>query len=1291
MSKNITKLKHRSPFRQLRQIPKFFDRTWPIFALLLITTILAFLNYEPNTQLLGWDNLSSELAPALNLKRALFSVWQEYQSLGLLGGMAHAADLPRVLFIFFLSLIPTIPISFHRYLFTFIPLVIGPISTYLFLYHRLFKNKLDSRTSQFASFLGGLFYLLNLSTLQTFFTPFESFTVFYGSFPLLLFLITGYLEKPKIKSLVTIFIMSFLSAPSFYVETIFLVFILCLISLFSETLFTTKKKSFSKIFKVSLALITPHFFWLLPVIFFVATNGGVGSASKINLISTPETYYRNLDFGNFKDLALLKGFWFNFLDLGINNKFDYLLSIWRTHTGTPIINIFGYTFFGLALTGLYYSFKKKFPWTIGLTGVLFTSIFFLIGGGLLINNTIPLIGEIFRSPFTKFSTPLTFAYACFFAVGTVFLLDLFSFLHSRLTYYLTLFTVTVALLIFMSPAFSGNLISTNMRLNLPEDYLELFSYLKTQDPAKRIANFPQYTFWGWNYYDWGYRGSGFLWYGIKQPILDRAFDVWEKSSERYYEEISSALFSGNQKAFENTVDKYNISWILLDKHVIPPDSQTDLGNNTLEKFLTSSSKFSLNKSFSDQIFLYQVTTNPDQKEEKNFLSVSPLNKVFHPFDSLSLRPNTDWIEKSGFLSINAPLSQTNLIQETNTLNIPSLTESESLLPIKVDYQKIGQNLTLRLTPVVPIIFAGSDQIDLAIKPTFINIPVGISLSSFILQLDKGYFSFDLPAEIPDFSDYFPITTVYLPTQKSFSVALFDSSEINSFALTDILSQGTPSQCYTDKPNRKIEKIVTPETVSLLGTDVVGCLSTPLPFVSKDNLISFSFTYSSPTLTTGNVNITTKEFTAEDTSQPLEPSKNPKRVRLFINSTGSYQQLNLILEAEDTKSIQEITYKDVALSTHPLIFSTNSFLPTIPEKNIKLNSSLNRLQISLPSTNTQFDIKQTADSNSLFPEARNCDQFSSGKVLKEKTTDGLLYQSQNAIECDYLNLRHLSHSLNYLISFNSQYQKGLPLTTCLENHTTRRCDVFERLLKTNATQSIIQPIANSEENRGYTLHIFNQSVGNRVSANLLKSLTIRPLPLNFLQNISLSTPASFIPDSPSLRGAIETKQSPTIVSSTHPAEFLYTASIANDSSTISSLRGGEIDAAIPTTKSQTLNLYQTKSPYWKAVQVSEKDLKLPPWLITLEIFFGYPFLSKLPHSDESTWHNSWTLPEPVVAPSSASGGNGTRQSTSVVIIYLPQYLEFIGLALLSLPFLFFLARFVLKPKQSPPHKKPENNK
>lgn len=1264
-AKNITKLKHRFPLRQIRQIPKLLRRTWPALTLCLLTLIIAFLNYEPGTILLGWDNLSSDLAPALNLKRALFAVWEEYQSLGLLGGMGHAADLPRVTLIYLFSLIPGVPLIVIRYLFSFLPLVLGPLGTYYFLYHRLFKTHLDSRTTQFASFLGSLFYLLNLATMQTFFTPFESFIFFYGAFPWLLHFLTGYLERPDFCSLIALFIVSFISAPSFYVETLFVVFCLLLIPIFSEVFFSPKNKinSFIKISKTFFTLIIPHLFWLLPVIFFVFTNGHVGEQSKINLISSPETYYRNLQFGNLLDIALLKGYFFNFLDLSGLGKFDYLLSVWRNHLSFPIITIIGYLLFIIVGIGCYYSVTKKFFWTKSLLGILALCLFFLLGGGLLINSAIPLAGELFRSPFTKFSTPLSFAFACFFAVGCVFILDLFSYLHHRLTYPITLFSVAFSLIIFMSPVFSGHLIDSHMRLSLPSEYTELFSYLKTQDPTTRIANFPQYTFWGWNYYDWGYRGSGFLWYGIRQPILDRAFDVWEKSSETYFEEISTALFSNNLESFEGLLDKYAVSWVLLDKHVIAPDSKADTGNANLEKFLSSSSKFTLDKSFGDKIFLYKKV---DLKAKpQNFLSLENWNlkiqNYIYPFSSLSLRPTTDWIEKGGHLSTTVPLQPSVILSEAEgshssyLLSIPSLTATEKLLPVRLEFQKSSGTLTLRLTPITPTLFVGERQLDLQASPTIIQIPITPSANNFILQLDHQYWPLRIPDEVPDLADFLPLATTYLPTQNNFQINLFDAGSTTSVDLFDSLSLSDPAQCYLQKPNRKIEKIVTADSLSLLGTDVVGCLSAPLPLIPAGSLISLSFVYSSSTLTAGSVNISGRDYNAQEMPQPLEPKATPRLAQFFTNSTGGYQQANLILEASGTRSVQEITYRDLTLSTHQLLFSGLSKIKEIPKQETDLVGNENDLQISLPISNSVFDIRQTFDSNGFFPENRNCDQFNQGHTVKIVSKDGFLYQSQNAIECDYLNLRHLPHALNYLLSFKSESQKGLPLTVCLENQATYRCDIYERLIRSGLSQSIIQPIANSDEIPGYTLHLFNQSFGSRPTSNLLKEFSLRPVPLNFMKNIALSTSEISL-----VKGRNGAAERDSELSSTHPAEFLYTLTITNENSKIENF--------------PQLSLYQTKSPYWQAIEVTQGDLKLPSWLLTAKIFFTYPSLTKLPHTDDNLWHNSWTLSSSQTSPVGAIHESPT--TVSLVIIYLPQYLEFIGLLFLFTPpvIFFFLKIF-----------------
>jgi len=747
-----------------------------------------------------------------------------------------------------------------------------------------------------------------------------------------------------------------------------------------------------------------------------------------------------------------------------------------------------------------------------------------------------------------------------------------------------------------------------MRQTIPQEYFDLFAYMKTQDPATRIANFPQFSFWGWGHYDWGYRGSGFLWYGLRQPLMDRAFDVWDKNSEHYYEEMSTALYSGNQVDFETVLDKYSLNWLLVDEYVSLAENATDSGLITLKQFLGNSKKFTLDKQFGDRISLYKVSL-PDSPQ--NFLSAGSATSTQYPFTSLSLRPNTDWTKKGNYLNLGLPVSA----QAGDTITIPSLSDTEALLPVEIEYRKLGNSLDIRLTPIIPTIFLDNNQIDLQADSISVSIP-GTVGSGFILELNQNYFELQLPAELESFSDFYPLTTVYLPTQKSFTASLYSSSESVSYDLTNNLSQATPDQCYTIKPNRKVEKLITANSVSLIGTDVTGCLSAPLPFISKGSLISLSFSYSSPTLTTGNVNISGKNLLAINLPQSLQSSEKTTRTRLFAKSTGSYQQVNLLLEAGETKSPKEIDYSDIQAAVLPQIYSASVALPHISEKQITLKGDLQRIQISLPDTDTQFDLKETPDSNTLFPENLNCDQWNDGLTVKQITSDGILYQSQNADECDILNLRHLPHSLNYLFAFDYRFQKGLATTICLENFTSRRCDIQERLAKTKEVQYVIQPVANPEESAGYTLHLANQSFGRAITSNLLKSISIRPVPLHFLQSIGI--------------GAASTPSQAVLNSSTHPYSFLYTLSVTAD-------------------KGSILNLYQTRSSSWKAFSVASRDIQMSSWLLALASPLTAPFLTKLTPTN-SSWHNSWILPEGM---------------SNIVILYLPQYLEFLGLTVLIL--------------------------
>src|SRR6476469_3381933 len=93
-------------------------RHWPVVTLFATVLLLFATSYQPGTFLTGWDNLHPEFYFSMNIQRSIFAVWQEYQGLGLLGGMGHASDLPHQLFLLGLSFI--LPLSTVRSLWTFL-------------------------------------------------------------------------------------------------------------------------------------------------------------------------------------------------------------------------------------------------------------------------------------------------------------------------------------------------------------------------------------------------------------------------------------------------------------------------------------------------------------------------------------------------------------------------------------------------------------------------------------------------------------------------------------------------------------------------------------------------------------------------------------------------------------------------------------------------------------------------------------------------------------------------------------------------------------------------------------------------------------------------------------------------------------------------------------------------------------------------------------------------------------------------------------------------------------------
>lgn len=231
--------------------------------------------------------------------------------------------------------------------------------------------------------------------------------------------------------------------------------------------------------------------------------------------------------------------------------------------------------------------------------------------------------EGLRFPWTKFSIILMFCYAFYFSTA-VFEIGKKIKRRNYLVVFLGL--IFVFLVVWMFPVFNGNLISNSRKISLPKEYSDLFSWLDQQQPEQRISYFPIATFRGWEYYRWGFEGAGFLWFGLKQPILVRDFDRWNPYNENYYWEISYALYSKNKELFEKVLEKYQINWLLVDENVINPTSPRALYLDELEEILMASDKISLAEEFG-KIKIYQVDLETPVKDfvflAKNLPTVGP--------------------------------------------------------------------------------------------------------------------------------------------------------------------------------------------------------------------------------------------------------------------------------------------------------------------------------------------------------------------------------------------------------------------------------------------------------------------------------------------------------------------------------------------------------------------------------------------------------------------------------------------------------------------------------------------
>lgn len=592
-------------------IRKILTENFFVIALILLEIVLFVTNFKPGTFFVGWDNLLPELNFKANFARSFFGVWQQYRGLGFLDGMSFVANLVHYIFIFLLSFF--LPINLLRYVFVFLMHLLGGIGMYFLL-----KKKLT--LTSLISFCGSLFYMFNLATIQMFYAPYELFLVHFAFLPFLVNSLINLLENKSLKNILIFSLFTFLSTPQSHVPTIFIVYLLMVLTILIHHLLIYKKILLKNSLLAICIVFIFNSFWLLPFIYSAFNRSSVVLDSKINQLTNEDVFTKNKQRGKLLDVLYLKGFMLDEVEMQKNGRIEFIMQSWRFYLESTHFKIISTLLLQIFLLGLITSIVAKKSLVPFLIVLLISFIFLANNIPILKNltdflrNNSSLFREIFRFTFTKFSIMFVFCMTIIFSYGLKTLQEFLSkYLPQKKFMYVFPVSIIMAIVIYSWPSFQGHFLYDSLRVKIPDEYFQTINFFKSQNENTRIAAFPMPTYWNWKFYNFGARGSGFIWYGIPQAYTDRAFDPWSSENENFYWEISYAIYSKRVDLMEKLAEKYQLTYLLLDKNIINPLSPKTLYLNELEQMFSQSEKFIPDQQYGN-IKIYKVKLNTPVKD-----------------------------------------------------------------------------------------------------------------------------------------------------------------------------------------------------------------------------------------------------------------------------------------------------------------------------------------------------------------------------------------------------------------------------------------------------------------------------------------------------------------------------------------------------------------------------------------------------------------------------------------------------------------------------------------------------
>lgn len=546
---------------------------WHLIILLAVLGIISVLNFRGDYSILTNDNYSPELNPSLTINRIIYSpAWREYRSLGVPSD-SESADLFRaVVFEIFSNFLSVEVISQGYILFC---LVVGVLS-FASLSSNLFSNDKTNRKQYYL--LGGIFYLTTLWTAWVFVFPMMPYVAQFGFLPLLLLSIFHFVGRPSSINALKIFLAGLLLSTSYLISTLFFIN-LGLVVIFSiwRVLKNEKFKSgIKKIFIIIFLTLVPNLIWILPFPNYLFGSSGEIMDSSVNRQITESTI--DVEKEKMTGVNSMR-FYTRLLDTYDSNDQEFkMFKSADNYIDIEALNVLSFVPVLFCVIGLIFVIRNK-HWYLLPVWVLAFVFWLLLKNQndplgsvyMWLQENISVFRQVFRWPTSKFGQVFLVGLCLSAVYGAV---NFFKFICSfgkggkKSLCLGGILALVILQLSFAGYLFYGELAADRSYVQMPEEYDELSEYFDENDPNGRLFIIPTANNSYFREYNWGFIGSGFMWYQIPNPMLEKALSVGSAESDFADRELENSYLSEQAEEFWDDLDKYDVEYLLVDRSLV---------------------------------------------------------------------------------------------------------------------------------------------------------------------------------------------------------------------------------------------------------------------------------------------------------------------------------------------------------------------------------------------------------------------------------------------------------------------------------------------------------------------------------------------------------------------------------------------------------------------------------------------------------------------------------------------------------------------------------------------------